>query len=61
MDYHNIILSEKKDQDAIFHPILLKTVHNEKQKYLTMPHGNTNKLSDQKYFTKNKCHTMCTK
>jgi len=50
MNISNIILSEKQSDDNIFHPILLNFVTNDKQKHLTMPFGNTNKLSDQKYF-----------
>lgn len=55
----DIILSEKTNDEVVFHPVMLKIVKNDKSKNLTVPHGKTNNLSDQSYFTK-KNHTLNT-
>ena len=47
----SILLAEKNDDKEIIHPIMLTFVVNDCDKYLSMPIGKTNKISDQKVFS----------
>ncbi len=48
----SIILAEKSDDKKILHPIILKIVNNDSNKYLSMPTGPTNEIDKQKIFSK---------
>jgi len=61
-DIYQKILSDKKNVKMILHPLTLTFVPNEKDKYMTVPVlitdnnkiDDKNKLTDYKFFTKNK-------
>lgn len=48
----SITLSDKSNNKKLIHPITLISINNDKNKFLTLPSGPTNKLSDQNYFSR---------
>lgn len=48
----SVTLSDKSDHRRIIHPITLVSIENDNSKFLTLPSGSTNKLSDQNYFSR---------
>lgn len=48
----NITLADRTNDEKIIHPISLTVVNNDSTKFLSLPSGPTNKISDQTYFSK---------
>ena len=55
----SVTLADRLNKKKIIHPITLVPVTNDSSKYLTLPSGPSNKLSDQTYFSKSN-HNMTT-
>jgi hypothetical protein len=45
------VIADKSKDNLIIHPITLHNINNEQNKYLTMPVGKTNIISEQSFFT----------